>query len=153
LRFGPSLSTSHRVVGEAIAAALAHLGITSQLSRPSPSSPLLERPCFVSAGRAEILVGGRKLVGSAQRRTSGAFLQHGSLLLGPAHVSLVDLLHRARRRPEHAAAMRQQLQQSTTHVQELLGRRPSFAEMSRALVRGFCSRLQLEAVGAPVQSS
>lgn len=38
-------------------------------------------PCFLSTSRFEITVGGRKLVGSAQRRLKRAFLQHGSILL------------------------------------------------------------------------
>ena len=38
--------------------------------------------CFARTGRYEIEVAGRKLVGSAQRRQGGCFLQHGSVLLG-----------------------------------------------------------------------
>jgi len=37
--------------------------------------------CFASAGAGEIVVGRAKLCGSAQRRTRGAVLQHGSLRL------------------------------------------------------------------------
>ena len=37
--------------------------------------------CFARAGAYELAAGGRKLVGSAQRRQGGAFLQHGSVLL------------------------------------------------------------------------
>ena len=39
------------------------------------------KPCFLSASRYELLSGGRKLVGSAQRRLKGCFLQHGSIPL------------------------------------------------------------------------
>src|SRR5207249_11136388 len=37
--------------------------------------------CFASSVCGEILVNGRKLVGSAQARRRQAFLQHGSILL------------------------------------------------------------------------
>ena len=37
--------------------------------------------CFASPARGEIVVEGRKLVGSAQVREGGSFLQHGSVLL------------------------------------------------------------------------
>ena len=37
--------------------------------------------CFSSPSWYEILVHGRKIIGSAQRRLSGAFLQHGSILM------------------------------------------------------------------------
>jgi lipoate-protein ligase A len=38
--------------------------------------------CFQNPGRTDLTVGGQKLLGSAQRRTPGSVLQHGSLLLG-----------------------------------------------------------------------
>jgi lipoate-protein ligase A len=37
---------------------------------------------MVSVSRYEVTVRGRKIVASAQRRTAGAFLQHGSVLTG-----------------------------------------------------------------------
>lgn len=37
--------------------------------------------CFERHSRFDLLVNGRKLMGSAQRRTAGAVLQHGSLIL------------------------------------------------------------------------
>ncbi len=39
--------------------------------------------CFGAAARAELLVGGRKVAGSAQRRGRHAFLQHGTILIDP----------------------------------------------------------------------
>ena len=75
--------------------------------------------CFQSAGRHEIRVGGRKLIGSAQRRTGGVFLQHGSILTGPAHCALPQYLLPGTRGadtpPEQLAAL-------TTGLQEQLGR-------------------------------
>lgn len=38
--------------------------------------------CFAGSACPDVVVGGRKLFGSAQRRRRGAVLQHGSLLLG-----------------------------------------------------------------------
>jgi len=38
--------------------------------------------CFEKPGRTDLIVGGAKLLGSAQRRIPGRVLQHGSLLLG-----------------------------------------------------------------------
>ena len=38
--------------------------------------------CFQEPGRTDLMVGGEKLLGSAQRRIPGRVLQHGSLLLG-----------------------------------------------------------------------
>ncbi|HSG28215.1 MAG TPA: lipoate--protein ligase family protein, partial [Candidatus Krumholzibacterium sp.] len=44
----------------------------------------LDSPCLVSTSRHEVTARGRKIVGSAQRRSHSAFLQHGSILLEPA---------------------------------------------------------------------
>jgi lipoyl(octanoyl) transferase len=45
--------------------------------------PAVKTPnCFAGAACPDIVVGGKKLFGSAQRRKNGAILQHGSLLLG-----------------------------------------------------------------------
>ncbi len=55
-------------------------------------------PCFTASARYEIEWERRKLVGSAQRRfrslhgSHDIVLQHGSILLGPAHKRLVDYL-------------------------------------------------------------
>jgi lipoate-protein ligase A len=47
---------------------------------PSPrSGPFF---CFEKPGRTDLLIGGQKVLGSAQRRIPGRILQHGSLLLG-----------------------------------------------------------------------
>jgi len=49
--------------------------------------------------------------------------------------------------------MRRSLEQTTTHVQELLGRLPSLEEMTEALLLGFCRRLHLKAVVERISSS
>ncbi|RMF81052.1 MAG: lipoate--protein ligase family protein [Planctomycetota bacterium] len=47
---------------------------------PSPrSGPFF---CFQKPGRTDVLLGGAKLIGSAQRRLPGRVLQHGSVILG-----------------------------------------------------------------------
>jgi lipoate-protein ligase A len=144
-RFGTNLASAHDVIGECLAAALGRLGIAAELSRPGrdPRRLGLRQPCFASTGRSELLVGGRKLVGSAQRRRAHAFLQHGSLLIGPAHEGLVDLLRDARRDACVAAEMQDRLRRDTTTLRALLGRDPDFAELAGALVAGFCTRLGL----------
>lgn len=55
-------------------------------------------PCFSSSARYEVQVDGKKLVGSAQRRFSlpdgeEIVLQHGSILLGPEHKLLAEILN------------------------------------------------------------
>lgn len=50
------------------------------LPLPAPrSGPFF---CFEKPGRTDLVVGDKKLLGSSQRRISGAVLQHGSLIVG-----------------------------------------------------------------------
>jgi lipoate-protein ligase A len=91
------------------------------------------------------MVGGRKLVGRAQRRTSCAFLQHGSLLVGPAHERIVELLLDTRRDTALAASMRAKLGRGTVTLGGLLGEVPRFDQLVSALVRGFETVLQVHA--------
>jgi lipoate-protein ligase A len=47
--------------------------------------------CFATPSAFEILLGGRKIVGSAQRLMPGAFLQHGSIPLAPQEAVLAQV--------------------------------------------------------------
>lgn len=112
--FGTGLDEAYRQIAAGLIAGLRQLGLEASLPSSGSRGPSREnRPagCFASTARHEIVVGGRKLVGSAQRRRAGAFLQHGSILLqghgalleqtlrGPAPgagarmVALAELLH------------------------------------------------------------
>lgn len=67
----------HRMLGQA----LHHVGLHVSLA-PRARAPSLEAgACFAEPVGGEILHQGRKLVGSAQLRSRGSFLQHGSILL------------------------------------------------------------------------
>ncbi len=76
-----SLAESYRIIHATFAAALATLGVQATLAAPGRTVGLGAGACFASAAGGELLVGGRKLLGSAQLRQGSAFLQHGSLLL------------------------------------------------------------------------
>lgn len=74
----------YQAVHEAIAGVLRGLGVEAHrrgggLTRREP----VPRPflCFTDRDAEDIIVGRDKVVGSAQRRRSGAVLQHGSILL------------------------------------------------------------------------
>ncbi|NNL66067.1 MAG: hypothetical protein HKP30_07495, partial [Myxococcales bacterium] len=79
----PGLRASYCLVADALCAAFGALGVT--LEREPDCTPG-HRPsgrrrgfdCFAVPAPDELLAGGRKLAGSAQRRAGGAVLQHGS---------------------------------------------------------------------------
>lgn len=49
--------------------------------------------CFATSAKSEIMVQGRKVVGSAQRVMDNIVLQHGSILCGPGHLLLSELVN------------------------------------------------------------
>jgi len=63
---------------------LAERGITASLCGEPPKTAAGRQPflCFQRRSPGDLLVGHTKIAGSAQRRVSGAVLQHGSVLLG-----------------------------------------------------------------------
>jgi lipoate-protein ligase A len=142
-QWGPSASVMaiYKRIGQALVTALRTLGIEAELSRPtSVRTASLRRPgdvhpCFSSAGRYEVMVRGRKLVGSAQRWLEDVVLQHGSVLLGQEHSRLAELLPGERRTAGRLAARR--LTEKTISLSVLLSRPVSYAEVSRALRSGF----------------
>ena len=81
-----SLRGAYREVHGRLAQALRSLGVDATLASLPAGRPSERRlaACFAASVGGETLVHGRKLVGSAQVRRRGAFLQHGSILLDGA---------------------------------------------------------------------
>ena len=81
-QFWGGLHDTYQAISEALAEGLRLLSIRPALeSRGSISSPRDKSPCFLAPTPKELLVDGRKVIGSAQRRGLRAFLQHGSIPL------------------------------------------------------------------------
>ncbi len=81
--FGQGLADTFLVIAGVIVSALRSAGIDAQLgsAKRAGAASSMSSPCLVSTSRHEITAGGKKISGSAQRRTGGAFIQHGSILL------------------------------------------------------------------------
>jgi len=81
--FSGRVLDTYRRVAEALCVALRSLGLGAVAHEPDRkrARPRREVACFAAPSAYEIAVGSRKLVGSAQLRRRGAFLQHGSILL------------------------------------------------------------------------
>jgi lipoate-protein ligase A len=82
---GAGLRDTFLRISEALTIALRFLGVNARISNgcTGRGRPGLTPPCLASVSMYEITVRGKKIVGSAQRRTRSVFLQHGSILLGP----------------------------------------------------------------------
>jgi lipoate-protein ligase A len=130
---GGTLMQSYHAISEALLAGLAELGISGEGApcEPRPASGLTP-VCFASASAEEVLVGGRKLLASAQWRSRGAFLQHGSLLLEDRQGELPGLM-----RDQAARGIRP----LSVCLRELMAEVPAPEVLVEVLSRGFQSAL------------
>jgi len=77
-----SLRESYGRINRLLVGGLRRLGVTVEIASPRERSlPPSAAPCFERPAAGELVVDGRKLVGSAQWRDQGAMLQHGSILV------------------------------------------------------------------------
>lgn len=80
----------YRAVHECWREVLAGDGIATELAPenfPLPTPRTGPFFCFEKPGRTDLLIRGRKVLGSAQRRIPGRVMQHGSLILGRGAVA------------------------------------------------------------------
>jgi lipoate-protein ligase A len=92
-------------------------------------------PCFLAPNRDEIMVDGRKLVGSAQKRTATAALQHGSIPITAAYRQLPKYL-----RIDEAEREKQiELLTSKSCCADELAGGATFESLARCLMEGFSS--------------
>lgn len=82
-RVPPTVAGTYQVIAEALRDALLALGAREVAVAPRRATAGADPACFAAAARAELLLGGRKVAGSAQRRGRRAVLQHGSILIDP----------------------------------------------------------------------
>ena len=117
-----SFRESYARINRLLVDGLRRLGVAVDVASPRERSlPPSAAPCFERPATGELVVGGRKLVGSAQWRNDGAMLQHGSILVEDDQ-SLVSSLADAVALPQPAATLT-----------ESLGRAPTTSEVASAL--------------------
>lgn len=133
---GLGLGDSYRAINDVLLAALARLGVQATLAeRRARATAPDGAACFAEPNAGELVVGGRKLVGSAQRRDGDALLQHGSILLEDDQPTIARLHGEAVTSLPAAATLR-----------GALGRPVVYAEVRDALVAALHEALGHEAV-------
>ena len=134
--FNRGLKATFGAVSEALLVGLQCLGIQGDINTSKQRIESARSPaCFASLNHCEITVDGKKLVGSAQKRTSKAFLQHGSLIMDADHDLFTSLLKFDDE--SERIAIHQRLVNSTTTLNQAGDRKFSFEEISAALQEGF----------------
>ena len=129
--FTDTLRESYRLISQALLKGLALMGLSARLAESSPPAYIRgTMPCFAFPARDEIEIAGRKIIGSAQKRTGALFLQHGSIPLEKDEA----LLAAVSRPGETAESL------GMTSLSEALGRPVDFDAAVGFLVQGFADR-------------
>ncbi len=140
-----SVKNTYRAVAAALRTGLQSLGIFAQLAKGIRESPSLppssggKKPCFITPSRHELLLGGYKLAGSAQRRLRRSFLQQGCFPLQVDYRKMAAAL----------GVQENVLRKTLLSVSRARGHQVEFETLCKALKEGFekTFRLQLRVPG------
>ena len=126
----------YRRICEPLVTACRTLGVRAELTTgevnlqlPGPASTV---PCFQAPAGGEVVVAGRKLIGSAMRSHLGAILQHGAILLdwdSEMQAGSMGLDNDRLLRP------------TITTFAEQLGSAPELDQLGNALIKAFSDHL------------
>ncbi len=136
--FGDTIYGNYRRVSEALCLGYNALGVPATLApdtRKIVSWTGADPPCFMSPSRYELMAGGRKIVGSAQRRVRSSFLQHGSMPITCNR----EALARATRMADASI-----LEREIAGIAEFVPVRPTRDAFRDALIRSFQQYFSIE---------
>jgi lipoate-protein ligase A len=135
---------SYRRLSDGLLAGLHRLGVEA-VQAVRKKQPLAEPTpvCFEVPSDYEITSGGRKLVGSAQWRSRGGVLQHGTL---PLHGNLTRIVDYLVFSPEERKVRRRSLRSRAVTLEEVMGQVLSFSQVASALADGLAAALNLTLV-------
>lgn len=121
-----SLAGSYGEINRMLIRGLGYLGVEVGESPGARQGSPGTAPCFAMPAAGELVTNGGKLVGSAQVREEGAFLQHGSILIDDDQAIITELLVK----PENDVVL-----PKPATLRGALGRDLAVAEAAQALFR------------------
>ena len=149
---GRGITEIYSLISKALVAGLATIAsdVSYETSQPNFQSLYKKQesiPCFSASARYEVQVNGKKLVGSAQRRFSRqggpeVVLQHGSILLGPEHRMLSEIL--AVNDPDVRTKILSDIETKTIDLSAAAGRPVTFKEAANAVRHGFEEMMNIQ---------
>jgi lipoate-protein ligase A len=149
-RLAGSVLESYQRLSSALLEALRRLGIPAQT--PPQKSTVVQDDhisfgdqnpvCFETPSHYEIMVQGKKVIGSAQARRKGGVLQHGSLPLYGDLTRIIQVLAFPNSIERAQAALR--LSERAATVEQILGRAIDWQSASQAFIVAFQQALDLD---------
>ena len=145
--FPANILGTYKVISDCLVQGLAYLGIKASLAKACRATKDLDLRafCFSIPSRNELLVAGRKICGSAQMRTKGGFLQHGSLFLTFDPLKALSVILPSGT-PEHLA----KLSKTVAAINELIDNPIETNDICHALKKGFADVLGVQIVEEPL---
>lgn len=127
-----------RMIHGAISEALQNLKINTEFAEPTSTAPKISDPvCFSIPSQTELLIRGKKVVGSAQMRRNGYLMQHGSIPFSAKTELLPKLFNNTTCKAENLSkgiALKDKIQDFKKLFGERLGQlikcRPEYGEYS-----------------------
>ncbi len=136
---------AYRRLSQGLLAGLRLLDVPAQMNPVVPGGVHnTSAACFEVPSAYEIVVGERKLIGSAQTRSGGRLLQHGSLPLHGDIAQVVECLRFGSEDERQSLAVH--LRERAATLDAVLGRSVGYEEAAEALARGFAQALRLNLV-------
>ncbi len=135
---------SYQRLSEALLCALINLGLSAKsfLSSPNLNSNQPQEPvCFENPSNYEIIVQGKKLIGSAQARKKNAVLQHGTLPLCGDISRIIDVLGYPDDTTRDRA--RKRLLNRATTIESELNKEITWEQSASALIQAFSKTLNI----------
>ncbi len=127
---------SYQRLAKALVAGVRALGIPVEMAEHAPASGAAKGPvCFEVPSAYEIVVNGKKLIGSAQARKREGVLQHGSFPLSGDLTRITQALFFADEQARAAAASK--LLQRATTAESVLGREIDWETAAQATAESF----------------
>jgi lipoyl(octanoyl) transferase len=137
-----SLSSTYDFIAQCLYDALQKQGFGVQIERGDHTEGFSKmgasKPCFASTSRSEILLNNKKLIGSAQRRTKSAFLQHGSILIGKEHLEITKYLNLS---TEEELQHLEVLKDSSSYLMENSNQSVDLAKLKKGFIDAFAKHI------------
>jgi len=145
--FSASVGEVYNFVSRGLVRGIQKLGVPAELQKRtmdlrSHYKTPLSVSCFSASARHEVVIGEKKLIGSAQFRFAGGILQHGSILVGDAHLALPDYLKGIG--PGKREQLKLVMEGKTISINGYLGREIGYKEIAEKLRQGMEEEFSIE---------
>jgi lipoate-protein ligase A len=136
------VTESYLYLSQGLVKALEYLDIPCELVLKTEKTKNLSPACFHTPSQYELLVQGKKIIGSAQVRKNSTILQHGSIPLELNTDLLFSVLRF--RNDSIQERMKQKFTEKAIAINEANKRDYAIAEIQEAVIDGFSEALSVE---------